>query len=66
MQWDQFETRNKDRLAEKNKKHEIFVANALEDMEKKRNQRYEELQRELEGSAYLTRKAEAAIGVLNL
>ena len=63
-QWDQFEVRNRVRMAEKNKNHAKFVANALEDMEKKRAQKNEEMQKELEGSAYVIRKAQQAQGVL--
>mmetsp|Transcript_8792 Transcript_8792/g.14980 ORF Transcript_8792/g.14980 Transcript_8792/m.14980 type:complete len:515 (+) Transcript_8792:68-1612(+) len=63
--WDQFEVRNRVRMAEKNKNHARFVANAVEDMEKKRAQKNEDLQKELEGSAYLIRKAQRAQEVEN-
>jgi hypothetical protein len=49
-------------MAEKNKNHAKFVSNALEDMAKKREQKNEELQKELEGSAYLIRKSQQAQG----
>ena len=64
LQWDQFEVRNKTRVAEKNQNHAQFVAHAVEDMAQKREQQGEELQRELEGSAFLIRRAQAAQGGL--
>lgn len=63
MQWDQFEVRNKIRVADKNKNHAKFVANAVEDMTKKRQQKNVELQKELEGSAFLIRKSQKAQGM---
>lgn len=45
---------------EKSKNHATFVANAVEDMSKKREQKNQELQQELQGSAFLIRKAQQA------
>jgi len=56
--WAQFEERNRLREAQRSVKHKQFVENALHDMNVKKKRKEEELQQELESSAYVVRKAQ--------